>query len=155
MLRRIATGFLHQAFCPYALAAVAAASMFIGAGLARGTVSDVRSVLTMNPFYPTQIAVGLVLGYLVGRYLEWPFARWTWVVPGSILLIAAVFAPVPVGLSRLGYLFGWSGLPRQGVVSLQLAVTMPFYLSAAYSLAAWIGKQQRGRRSAVVSGAAM
>lgn len=155
MLRRIATGVLHQAFCPYALAAIAAFLTFTAAGFARGAVSDATSVLTMNPFYPAQIAVGLALGYLVGRHLHWTFARWTWVVPGSVLLIVALFAPVPAGLSRVGYLFGWSGLPRQGTLPLQLAVTMPFYLSAAYSIAAWIGKRRSDERSTVVSGAAL
>jgi len=149
MLRRIITGVLHQAFCPYALVVVTAFLTFTAVGLIQGTAHTASSLLTMNPFYPAQVVVGLAAGYVVGRHFDWPFARWTWVVPASVLLIATVFAPVPAGLPRLGYLFGWSGVPRRGMVPLQLAVTMPFYLSAAYSLAAWKGKRDRKRHSAV------
>jgi hypothetical protein len=151
MLRRIVACVLHQAACPYALAIVTAFFTFSVVGPVGGTGRTASSLLTMNPFYPVQVAVGLAAGYIIGRHFDWPFARWTWVVPALLLLISTIFAPIPAGLSRIGYLFGWSGVPRRGTIPLQLAATMPFYLSAAYSLAAWKGKRDRNRHSAVSS----
>jgi hypothetical protein len=154
MLRRIATAVVHQLVCPYGLAVVTAFLVFEGVGVFRGTAHSARWLLTMHPFYPFQIVVGLTAGYLVGRFREWSFARWTWVVPACVLLNAVVFAPVPAGLSRVEYFFGWAGLPKQGMVPWQLAATMPLYLSAAYSLAAWKGMRDSRRRRTVSATAA-
>jgi len=147
MLRRIATAVVHQLACPYGLAVVTAFLVFEGVGVFRGTADTARSLLTTNPFYPFQVVVGFATGYLVGRLSEWSFARWTWVFPVSVLLIVLVFAPVPAGLSRSEYFFGWSGLPKRGMVPWQLAGTMPVYLSGAYSLAAWKGMRDRSKQS--------
>lgn len=146
MLRRLATSVVHQLFCPYMLVMVTGDLVFTVVGFVRGTPHTASRILTMNPFYPCQIGVGLAAGYYVGRFREWWFARWTWIVPAIILLSTLTFTPGPDGLSRAGYFFGWSGLPKQGMVPAQLAVTMPFYLSAAYSLSAWMGIRDKRRK---------
>lgn len=145
MLQRFVTRVLHQILCPYLLVIFTAFLTFTVVGVSRGTSHTASSLLTMNPFYPIQVGIGLAAGYLVGRYTKWSFARWTWVVPATILLIAIAFAPVPATISRLAYFFASSGLPKQGMVPLQTAVTMPLYLSVAYSLSAWMGALGRIR----------
>jgi len=133
----------HQVLCPYALLAATAAATYSVVGMFRGTRGLAQAVLLGTTYYPAQIAVGLIAGYIVGRYFVWPLTGWTWVLPAGLLFSALVFASVPHGVSRLDYWFGWSGVVGHAFPPLQPGVTMPFYLSSAYSLAALLGARSK------------
>src|ERR1700680_2610929 len=51
-------------------------------------------ILTSSPYYPVQIAVGLYLGWLLGRRFQQRVMLWVWVIPLAILCYAMVsFTP--------------------------------------------------------------
>jgi len=93
-----------------------------------------------------EAAVGAITGLLVGRYFDWPLTRWTWIVPLVILLASMIFIPPPRGASLFGYWFGWSGASGRVFPPLQSGITMPFYLSATYSLFSILGQLWRRQR---------
>ncbi len=145
---------LHQAFCPYGLMIAAAINIFMVVGMFHGTAKTASYILTGTPYFPIQIGVGAINGYLVGRYTVWPLTRWIWIVPVGILLAYMIFDPLPQGVSLFGYWFGWSGVIGHVFPSLQTGVTGPFYLSAAYSLFSLLGERglnQRNREVGVES----
>jgi hypothetical protein len=153
MGKRLVWGVAHQILSPYVLMAITALIVYTVVGMMRGTVGTVQSILFGTPYYPAQIAVGLIAGYVVGRYFAWPLTGWTWGLPGVLLLGCLAFAPVPQSISHLDYWFGWSGLPGHAVPPLQVGITMPFYLSVAYSLAALLGaRDQRLRKHISIDG---
>jgi len=133
---------LHQVFCPFALLFVTAIITFSLVGVFHGTLKTAHYILTGMPYFPVQVGVGAVIGFLVGRYANWPLTRWVWIMPAGILLAYMIFVPPPQGVPLFGYWFGWSGAP--GHVpwpSLQPGVTMPFYMSATYSLFSLLGER--------------
>jgi hypothetical protein len=132
---------LHQIFCPYLLLAATALITFEIVGIFHGTLKTAHYILTGMPYFPIQIGVGAITGYLVGRFSVWPLTRWVWIIPLGILLASMISVPPPEGISMIGYWFGWSGTP--GHVpwpSLQPGITMPFYVSAAYALFSLLGR---------------
>lgn len=108
-------------------------------------------LLTENPFYPVQIALGLYLGWLLGRRFQHRSMLWIWVLPLAILIHAVATAPTlipewtsilarPVTLqSRLSYYFARGCQVRAHCLD-QLVITMPFYASLAYSVGALLAR---------------
>jgi hypothetical protein len=104
-------------------------------------------ILNGNPYFPVQIGLGLILGWLLGRYLRHRSMIWVWVLPCAVLCYALVAIPtlnptaVPpsmqagVGQSRIAHYFGW-GCQAANYCFDQEVITSPFYATAAYSLAA-------------------
>jgi hypothetical protein len=134
---------LHQLFCPYLLMMAIGAVTFKVVGAFHGHASTASYVLTGTPFFPVQIAAGLVIGFSIGRFFDWPLARWVWVVPALLLALSMIFVS-PVQLTSVwGYWFGWSGVSGRAFPSFQPCLTMPLYLSAAYSVASLIGQRMR------------
>jgi len=151
-IRRVLLAILHQLLCPYILVALTSFLTFCVAGLFHGTVATARMLLFATPFYPIQIGAALVAGYLVTRYFSLPLARWMWVLPAAFLLSQVVFRQLPDDVSRWGYWFGWFGIVGHVYPPLQVGVTMPFYTSAAYSLAAVVASRRKQLKPRELSG---
>ena len=151
-IRRVLLAILHQLLCPYVLVALTSFLTFCVVGLFHGTVGTMRMLLFATPFYPLQIGMALVAGYLLTRYLNLPLARWIWVLPAALLLTQVLFRHLPDDVSRWGYWFGWFGIVGHVYPPLQVGVTMPFYTSAAYSLAAGVALRRKQFKPREVSG---
>jgi hypothetical protein len=104
-------------------------------------------LLSGNPYFPAQIALGLLLGWLLGRSLADKSMTWVWVFPAVLLGYALIAVPtvIPrfvlpafqagVGQSRWVHYFGW-GCQVGNYCLDQTSFTRPFYASLAYSVAA-------------------
>jgi hypothetical protein len=142
-IRRVLLVILHQLLCPYILVALTSLLTFCICGVFDGTVATARMLLFATPFYPIQIGMALVAGYLVTRYFNLPLARWMWVLPAALLLSQVLFRQLPDDVSRWGYWFGRFGMVGHVYPPLQVGVTMPFYTSAVYSLAAAVALRHK------------
>lgn len=131
---------LHQLFCPYGIGIIVPIITFTAVGAFHGHAKTASYVLTGTPFFPLQIAAGLIIGYCAGRFFHWPLTGWTWVLPALLLGLSIIFIRPAHGTSIWGYWFGWSGASGRAFPPLQPGLTMPVYLSAAYSIAATIGQ---------------
>lgn len=141
----------HQVFCPYVLVALSAFLTFTAMPLVHvwHKAAGVRAahwILTETPYYPVQIAIALIAGFAVGKIRRIPFTRWMWVFPMMLLLGALVFVRLPEGQTRLDHFFGWGGLPQfhQGD---ETVFTLPFYISIAYSVAAFLVQRAPSKRT--------
>jgi hypothetical protein len=107
-------------------------------------------ILTETPYFPVQIAVGLSLGWLLGYKLRHQSMLWMWILPGAILGYAVVAIPTlfPALTSQvaqpsqtpLSHYFGWGCRPENHCID-QLAITLPFYCSVAYSIGALMSQK--------------
>jgi hypothetical protein len=109
----------------------------------------VHWLLTETPFYPIQIGAGLCLGWILSRRFHHRVMLWIWVLPLLILCYAVIAVPtltpsvtfnsvfIPSSASRLSHYFGWGCRPEHRCLD-QLVITMPFYVSVAYSLGAFL-----------------
>lgn len=117
-------------------------------------------VLTGTPYYPVQIGLGLLLGWLIGRHLQHRAMLWVWVLPFTYLTYAVVAIPtlVPnwippayqagIGESRFRHYFGW-GCGGQHPCFDQAAITLLFYAAAAYSIGALLARRAPKRYGSV------
>jgi|HubBroStandDraft_6_1064221.scaffolds.fasta_scaffold187656_3 hypothetical protein len=106
-------------------------------------------LLSGNNFYPCQVALALLLGWILGRALQDRSMVWVWLLPSLGMAYALLNVPtlVPrlvkpefqagIGQSRLFHYFG-SGCQLGNYCIDQSSITRPFYASLAYSLAAWV-----------------
>lgn len=104
-------------------------------------------ILSGNPYFPAQVGLGLLLGWLLARSLRDPSMKWVWVLTSIVLSYALVAIPaltpntVPFelqagkGQSRLHHYFGWGCQFTNHCVD-QSTFTRPFYATLAYSLGA-------------------
>ena len=114
-------------------------------------------LLSGRPYFPIQIGLALVLGWICGRHLWHKSMVWVWVLPFAILCYAFIAIPTVtphlpsryqagIGESRVSHYFGW-GCGPWNYCHDQAGITLPFYIAAAYSLGAlfarraseWIG----------------
>ena len=140
---------LHQLFCPYVLLALSAfltatAMSLVHVFGAPATMRTVHWVLTETPFFPVQIAIGLISGFVIGRFCRIPFTTRMWVIPCLVLVAALVSKPLQSGQARLDHFFGWGGLPPHRQYD-EVAITLPFYIAAAYSVAAELSSRTQPR----------
>ena len=163
-IRSVLVFLLHQLVAAYGTAVLAASagySLFEFLGLFSKKISmrPMQWILTETPYFPVQIALGLYLGWVLGRRFRHWYARWVWVLPFLILACAVVRKTVGIpewssifmrpgfGQSRLSYYFGWGCNPTVHCLD-QLALTLPFYSSVAYSVGAWFARRSQTRRMA-------
>lgn len=102
------------------------------------SVSRARWILTETPYFPVQIGLAFVIGFVLQRYLGHRVMQWVWVLPFLILSVSFVQTPLPF-VARLDRYFGWGCRPELRCF-VQLAVTLPFYAAVSYSLAAFLGR---------------
>ena len=109
-------------------------------------------ILTGTPYYPVQIGLGLLLGWSIGRRVQHKAMLWVWVLPFAYLVYAIIAIPtlVPhwippeyqagVGESRFKHYFGW-GCGEVHPCFDQNAITVLFYIAAAYSIGALLARK--------------
>jgi uncharacterized protein (DUF2062 family) len=120
---------------------------------------QVHWVLYGTPFFPTQIALALFVGWILGGSLPHRAMLWVWVLPLAALCLAFIGipllpAPSPLSIlfppindltitqtvslgfaSRLSHFFGRGG----GIQPYdQVVATLPLYSAMGYSLGAWL-----------------
>jgi len=95
-----------------------------------------RWILTETPYFPVQIVLALFIGFVLPRFLRHRLMQWVWVLPFSILCVSFVLTPLPL-VGRFERYFGWGCRPELRCF-VQLAVTLPFYTAASYSVAAFL-----------------
>jgi len=113
-------------------------------------------ILTGNPYFPVQITLALIMGYLLSDCLGRNSMLWVWVLPFLILcyavvslatispLLASTLLRSGVVQSRLSHYFGWGCRTQDGCLD-QILVTMPFYVSVAFSSGALVAKKLQRR----------
>lgn len=106
---------------------------------------NVHWILTETPYFPVQIAVGLLWGFQLGRRYGHQVMLWTWTAPAltiALLIVFAPFRPVIVSgveITKAGRFFGWGCLPQNHCFE-QVGFTLPFYSASAYSLGAFFAR---------------
>src|ERR1700674_3755732 len=110
----------------------------------------VYTVLTGTPYFPIEIFVGMVWGWVIGRKTRQPVVLWVWVFPLFALCWALLESPptyvsdiIPGaefhGYTRFSHFFGW-GCRTENRCFDQVVTTLPFYTSVAYSIGAWLAR---------------
>jgi hypothetical protein len=111
------------------------------------TTSRAQWLLTETHFFPVQIGVAFLVGFLLHRYLLHRVMQWVWVLPFLFLCVCFGLGvkfvsfdeySLPVG-KRVALYFGTSCRPEDRCF-VQLAITLPFYTAASYSLAAFLSR---------------
>jgi hypothetical protein len=109
-------------------------------------------ILTGTPYYPVQIGLGLLLGWSIGRRVQHRAMLWVWILPLAYLTYAiiAIATLVPqlippeyqagVGETRFKHYFGW-GCGDVHPCFDQNAITVLFYVAAAYSIGALLARK--------------
>jgi hypothetical protein len=137
---RTVTGEWRRPFSARAFAAMPLIRLLGGPG----TIGTAHWILTETPYFPVQITIGLIGGLLIGTSRKIQYTSWMWVFPLLVLLAALMFRQLQPGQARLDHFFGWGGLSPRGQYD-EVAVTMPFYLAAAYSAAAYLVSRKHHR----------
>jgi hypothetical protein len=92
-------------------------------------------LLTEIPGFPVQAAIGLLLGFVLAKFLRrWVMPRvmvWMWVLPLALFCLAAVFPPMNGGSLFAHY--GGNTAPTNRLLS-ALSYSFPFVAAAAYSV---------------------
>lgn len=108
------------------------------------------SIVSGSPYFPIQIIFAVILGWLLGRVLRERSMVWIWVLPLALLcysmatrLLNPTSVFTGVGQSWFSHYFGWGCRPADHCLD-QLAITMPFYSSLAYSLGAALARKTLG-----------
>jgi hypothetical protein len=108
-------------------------------------------ILDGRPYFPIQIALGLLLGWAFGRRLWHRSMIWVWILPFAYLCYAFVAVPTitsnlppefqaGIGESRFAHYFGWGCGPWNNCID-QVDFTLPFYIGAAYSLGGLLARK--------------
>lgn len=105
----------------------------------------VHWILTETPYFPVQIAVGLLWGFQLGRRYRHKVMLWTWTVPALSIVLLVLFASFPpavvggVEITGVEHFFGWACLPQNHCYE-QVGLTLPLYAAVAYSLGAFLAR---------------
>lgn len=143
---RVPVGFLiHQFLATWGLfVAVPLALMFLVEVSARigwrVRVAEVQSVLYGTPFFPAQVALAVLVGWVLGGTLQEASILWVWILPFASLCTARMGVPLIATGSSQSYMllalsskleYSWG---RLGVYSLQQVVRIALlYIAIAYS----------------------
>lgn len=109
------------------------------------TIGDLRAILTGTHYFPIQISLGFLFGFLAELLIKQRMTTWVWVLPAVALLIEFVFlrgASLGDANRRFLHFFGSSCRPQDHCFD-QLAITLPFYCSVAYSIGAFVCRMHR------------
>ena len=111
---------------------------------------DVSRVLTGTPYFPVQIAIGLLFGWLISDLFGHESMLWIWVLPYAWLVYDFVRLPTVLGMTfqaRFSHFFGWGCRPENHCID-QTGVTLPFYAAVAYSIGALFARKIPTRSTA-------
>jgi hypothetical protein len=110
--------------------------------------TDLRRVLLASPFYPFQIIVGLLWGWLVWRQFQHRAMLWVWVFPFITLTLGILddltrtsnLYPGAIGLDfRITMMrFFGSACRLEDHCFSQIGMTLPFYSGLSYAAGAWL-----------------
>ena len=104
---------------------------------------DVYAALTAVPYFPVQIVIALLLGWLISDLFGHDSMLWVWVFPYAWLVYDFVRSPGVFGVTfraRLSHFFGWSCRPGYHCID-QVGFTLPFYVAIAYSIGALVARK--------------
>jgi hypothetical protein len=113
---------------------------------------DVYFLLSGSPYFPIEVSVGLMWGWLVGGQFRQRAALWVWVFPLFALCWALLEAPatytsiiipgaeLPVYTSKLSHFFG-RGCRLEDRCIDEFGITLPFYTSVAYSVGVFLANR--------------
>ena len=107
------------------------------------TMHDFIGVLREMPYFPVQVVVALLLGWLVSELFEHESMLWIWVLPYAWLVYDFVRLPTISGMTfqeRFSHFFGWGCRPESHCID-QTGVTLPFYAAVAYSIGALLARK--------------
>lgn len=109
-------------------------------------------ILTETPYFPIQISLALILGWLYSYSTNYKPMLWVWVLPCAVLCYALVAIPsvfpaltsqVPQpAQTQFSHYFGYGCQPQNRCVD-QTVITLPFYTSASYALGALAAQRIR------------
>lgn len=133
--------------------------MLFGKTYPRGYVSW---ILSGRPYFPVQITLGILLGWVFGRHLWHRSMIWVWILPFAYLCYAVIAIPTltpgslapefqaGVGQSRFSHYFGWGCGPWNRCID-QAAVTVPFYVAAVYSIGGLLARKLSARLHSIAN----
>ena len=104
---------------------------------------NASQVLTGTPYFPVQIVVALLLGWLISDIFGHESMLWIWVLPYAWLVYDFARLPSLVGMTfqaRFSHFFGWGCRPEYHCID-QTGVTLPFYAAVAYSIGALLARK--------------
>jgi hypothetical protein len=104
---------------------------------------DVSAVLTGTPYFPAQIVVALLLGWLLSDLFGHESMFWIWILPYAWLVYDFVRLPTVSGMTfqeRFSHFFGWGCRLEYHCID-QTGVTLPFYAAVAYSIGALLARK--------------
>ena len=99
-----------------------------------------------TPYFPIQILVGLLCGFLLGRRFKHRVMLWIWTVPALCIVVMILFVPLRpvivsgVELTKTEHFFGWGCLPRNHCFY-QMPITLMLYAALAYSVGAFAARR--------------
>jgi hypothetical protein len=102
-------------------------------------------ILTETPYFPVQIAVGLLPGFLLGRLYRHRAMQWMWTMPAVAIALLMLFVPLRpvivsgIEITKAQHFFGWACLPQNHCFD-QVAFTLPLYAAGAYALGAFAAR---------------
>ena len=110
---------------------------------ATSSAAQARWILTETPYFPVQIGLAFVIGFVLQGYLRHRLMLWVWLLPFLILSVSFILTPLPF-VSRIERYFD-RGCRPEFRCFVQLAVTLPFYTAASYSFAAFLSRKLKRR----------
>ena len=105
---------------------------------------EASSLLTGVPGFPIQVSLGVMLGFLIGKWTRSKAILWTWILPLVVLAAVIVFGPSN-GASAFAHYFGNGCRPADRCLD-QLLFTLPCLAAAGYSLGAATAREIQDRR---------
>jgi hypothetical protein len=103
----------------------------------------VYGVLAGSPYFPVQVIVALLLGWLLSDLSGQESMLWIWVLPYAWLAYWFARLPAVLGMTlqeRFFYFFGWGCRPENHCID-QMGDTLPFYTAVAYSVGALLARE--------------
>gem|GEM_PF-7034790 len=98
------------------------------------TIQQLRWMLTEIPGFPVQAAVGLIVGFVLAKYMRRTVMIWIWLLP-LMFLCVRILSSVGEFPSIWDHFFGYGCSTREHCFD-QVGLTGPLVASAAYSLGA-------------------
>lgn len=137
-VRFLSIFILHQLIATIGVMVVAGFLTFAVLSHARAS-----SILTTIPYFPIQLLVAILIGAVLQIYLRHSEMKWVWVLPLVLLTIGFFSAPFSFS-DRITMFFGSICTPANRCFY-QTGLTLPFYTTVAYTLAAFLISKLRGK----------